>query len=368
MFRAVGIKTDPQIRFDFGPLFLYKNNFIPRKDRTSEEVMMFRKRTHLIGVATLALLMVIAFAACQKVNIKILAANYHFSKGNQLYKDAKYRKAITEYELALQNNPGLNEAYRFLGESYKSLFIPARDTKENMENATKALDALKKAYDLEPNNKDIIYSLGDMYDRLRDFSNAEKMYLKIIDLEPGNMNNYYVIAEFYKRYAADKPEIKKKAEDMYYRRIETDPESGIGYAYLANYYDNIQPIPEFDKALTFQKMRLELDPKNAEVYYTIGVNRFFKAYRLQNVLSEAEKAAIGKESEEALFKAIELDPSWPEPYSYVNMLYRNIFAKIYPEKESRYINEADAYVQKYNDARKRQLERIKLEKELKKTG
>ena len=63
-----------------------------------------------------------------------------------------------------------------------------------------------------------------MYDKLRTFDEAEKLYLRIIELEPGNMNNYYVVAEFYKRYAGGDPAVAKKAESMYLRRLEADAE------------------------------------------------------------------------------------------------------------------------------------------------
>ncbi len=75
-----------------------------------------------------------------------------------------------------------------------------------------------------------------MYDKLRNFDEAEKLYLKIVELEPGNMNNYYVVAEFYKRYASDNPGVARKAESMYLRRLEADPENPQGYAYIADYY------------------------------------------------------------------------------------------------------------------------------------
>ena len=151
-------------------------------------------------------------------------------------------------------NPDLKDAYRFLGESYKALYQPGKDTPENKEREAKALEALNKAYEIDPNNKEIIYSLGDMYDRMRDVENAEKMFLRIIELEPGNMNNYYIVAEFYKRYAGEHKELKAKAEDMYLRRIETDPENVQGYAYMADYYDKL-PAGEFkdkfDEALKY---------------------------------------------------------------------------------------------------------------------
>lgn len=332
---------------------------------------MSRNRTSPIFVWTLALVVVFASVGCQKLSVSKLSANYYFSKANQLFKDAKYSKAIVEYEKVVKYNPDMKDAYRFLGESYKNLYIPGKENPENKVRADKALAALKKAYELEPTNKEVIYSLGDMYDRLKNFEEAEKMYLRIVDLEPGNMSNYYVVAEFYKRYAGDKKELKEKAQDMYLRRIETDPENVQGYAYMADYFDKLPPDTnkdKFDNALAYVKRRQVLEPNSAVVYYTMGINRYGKGNTLQNFLSQAEKEALANEAEKDLLKAIDLDPAWPEPYVWMRVLYLNLHAKIFPEKESRYLEMASQYGIKYDEAKKRQIERIKLEKELKKTG
>lgn len=332
---------------------------------------MSRNRTSPIFVWTLAIVVVLASVGCQKLSVSKLSANYYFSKANQLFKDAKYSKAIVEYEKVVKYNPEMKDAFRFLGESYKNLYIPGKDNPENKGRAENALAALKKAYELESTNKDVIYSLGDMYDRLNNFDEAEKMYLRIVDLEPGNMNNYYVVAEFYKRYAGDRKELKEKAQDMYLRRIETDPENVQGYAYMADYFDKLPPDAnkdKFDNALAYVKKRQVLDPNSAVVFYTIGINRYGKGFTLQNYLSQAEKEALANEAEKSLLKAIDLDPAWPEPLVWMRVLYLNLHAKIFPEKESRYLEMASQYGIKYDEARKRQLERIKLEKELKKTG
>lgn len=332
---------------------------------------MSHKRTHRLLAGMIAFVVIFAFVGCKKLSVSRLTANYHFSNANQLFKDNKFSKAIIEYEKALKSNPELKDAFRFLGESYKSLYVPAKDTPENREKAAKALEALKKAYDLDQNNKDIIYSLGDMYDRMRNFDEAEKLYLRIIDLEPGNMNNYYVIAEFYKRYAGEKKELKAKAESMYLRRIETDPENVQGYAYMANYYDQLLTADnkdKFDRALYYEELEQKLKPDSAELYYTIGVNRFNKAYQLQNFLNQAEQEKCGAEAEKALLKAIDIDSNLAKSYAYMKILYINVQAKLYPEKEARYVELANGYGAKWDEARKRQLERMKLEKELKKTG
>jgi tetratricopeptide (TPR) repeat protein len=339
----------------------------------SKEVMMSDKRTPRFIISALALMFIVAFTGCEKLNIKNLSANYHFNKANQLFRDNKFSKAIAEYKSTIENNPELKDAYRLMGESYKSLYVPAKETAENKEKAAEALKALQKAYELDSNNRDVIYSLGDMYDKLRDFENAEKMYLRIIDLDPGNMNNYYVIAEFYKRYTGDKDKagLKDKVEDMYLRRIETDPENVQGYAYMANYFDQL-PAAEFkdkfDNALAYHMKRMQIQPNSAEIYYTIGVNRFNKVFQLQNFLADNEKIVASNEAEKALQKAIEIDPNFPDSYAYMKILYINVSAKLYPEKEGRYQEEANRYGDKFQEARKRQLDRMKLEKELKKTG
>jgi tetratricopeptide (TPR) repeat protein len=332
---------------------------------------MSRKWTAPVLIGAIALLLIFSSVGCAKLNVKKLRANYHFSKANQLFRDNKFSKAIAEYEATLQYNPDLKEAYQFLGESYKALYQPGKDTPENKDREAKALEALNKAYEIDKNNKQIIYSLGDMYDKMRDVQKAEQMFLRIIDLEPGNMNNYYIVAEFYKRYAGEHKELKAKAEAMYLRRIETDPENVQGYAYMADYYDKL-PAGEykekFDDAMKYVLMRQSLEPESAEVYYTIGVNRFQKAFQLQNFLSQAEKEACAADAEKNLLKAIELDPNWAESYAYMKILYINVHSRIYPEREGRYMELATQYGNKWDEARKRQLDRMKLEKELKKTG
>lgn len=337
---------------------------------------MFRKGTNALLLAVVALFVVFAFSACANLSVSRLAANYHFARANHLFTENKYRQAITEYELTLKNNPKMTDAYRFLGESYKQLYKPGVDNRENNERKAKAVEALTKALEFEPNNKDIIFSLGDMYDKLRDYEKAEKLYLRIIELEPTNMNNYYVVAEFYKRYAGEKKDAAKEAEAMYLRRIETDPDSPQGYAYAANYYETLPVSPEhiqeaidnFDTANSFWDKRIELEPKSAEAWLSKGVNRWTRAYRFQMGVSREERLAVADDALKAIKKAIELDPTYPEAYAHMGPLYKAVFASLEPEKSAYYNAQGDIYVEKYLELRKKAAERKKLEEELKKTG
>ena len=331
---------------------------------------MSRKTTQRFLFAAAALAVIFAFAACQNISYSKLAANYHFGKANSYFRENQYRKAITEYEATLKFNPGMIQAYRFLGESYKQLYKPGVESAINKELEAKTLAALNKALEIEPNNKDIIYSLGDMYDKIRKFPEAEKLYLRIIELEPEDMSNYYVVAEFYKRYSSDNKDIAKKAESMYLRRIETDPDNPQGYAYMATYLQESAGGPEellksYEKAAEFWQRRITLQPDSAEAWLALGVNQWSRSFRFQ-FLSSADRLRMANEALKSISKAIELDANYPEPYAWMGPLYKAVLAKLEPEKEARYNAEGDRYLEKFQELRKRAAERKKLEEELKK--
>ena len=334
---------------------------------------MSRKRINGLAVILLALAVLVTATSCEKLKVNNLQANYHFKRANSLFKEGKYRNAVAEYELALKYRPDLVQAYRYIGESYKQLYKPGVESALNKELEKKAIEALSKALEIEPNNKDIILSLGDMYDKLRNFKEAEKLYLRILELDPQNMDNFYVVAEFYSRYAGEVPDAAKKAETMYLRRIEADPENPMGYAYAANYYEHLpvteqnleQSIENFDKANLFWEKRIALDPENPQAWLAKGVNRWSRTYRFQGVPA-AERLAIARDALQAIEKARDLDPNYPEPYSWLSVLYKSVLSKLEPEKEARYNAEADKYAEKFKDLRTRVLEKKKLEEELKK--
>ena len=331
---------------------------------------MSRNSAQRVLFAAAAIAVVFAFSACQDISYSKLSSNYHFGKANSYFRENQYRKAITEYEATLKFNPNLTQAYRFLGESYKQLYKPGVDTPLNKELEKKTLDALTKAHEIEPNNRDVIYSLGDMYDKLKKFPEAEKLYLRIIELQPENMSNYYVVAEFYKRYSSDNKDIAKKAESMYLRRIETDPDNPQGYAYMATYLQEAAGGPEellksYEKAAEFWQKRIALQPESAEAWLALGVNQWSRAFRFQ-FLSTQERMRQAQDALKSISKAIELDPNYPEPYAWMGPLYKAVLAKLEPEKEARYNAEGDRYLEKFTEMRKRAADRKKLEEELKK--
>jgi len=334
-------------------------------------------------IAVLGVMLILAAVSCEKLKVSRLKANYYFSDANQAFSEQRYRDAIENYEKALELNPNLVQAHRFLGESYKAVFSPGVDTERNMERAQKALDALKKAYEISPENEEIIHSLADMYDKLRNFEEAEELFMKILEMNPTDMSNYYVVAEFYKRYAGSQGEEEEgeegeqaeasgktpfeKAEEMYLRRIELEPENPQGYAYIARFYEDLElSIKRIDQAHHYYDLRTKIEPDNPEAWLSKGVNRWAKAFRLQNRLSRQQRLEAAKAGERALLKASELDPKYPEPYSWLSVIYQSVLAKIDPDRAQRYLQDGQMYLERYKEAREAEAERQKLEKELKK--
>ena len=141
---------------------------------------MSRKSTYPVLFFLGVMVVVFSLTSCGKLNPNYLQANRYFTAANHHFTEQKFRIAIEEYERALSYNPNLIQAYRFLGESYKSLYKPGVEDGRNTEIAANALNALNKALEIDPNNKQIIHSLGDMYDKMRNFEEAEKLFLMII--------------------------------------------------------------------------------------------------------------------------------------------------------------------------------------------
>jgi len=83
-------------------------------------------------------------------------------------------------------------------------------------------------------------------------------------------------------------------------------------------------------------------------------------------LPASEKLATAREALQAIEKASQLDPNYPEPYAWLSVLYRSVLANLEPDKAARYNAEADKYIEKFNDLRNRAAEKKKLEEELKK--
>lgn len=96
-----------------------------------------KKLLSWVMVICILLFFMMSFSACQSLKISNLKANDHFKKGNGFYTKEQYKKAVEEYEKALEYNPDLKIAYFYLGtacsRSYKAGIAPPEQNEEYNE-------------------------------------------------------------------------------------------------------------------------------------------------------------------------------------------------------------------------------------------
>jgi len=326
-----------------------------------------KKLWSILLIVFLTALIVSSFAGCDKLKITNLKANKHFKTANKLYTEEKYKKAIAEYEAALQLNPNLHEAFYYLGSSYIMVYKPGDETDKNKEFGAKATEYLQKALELNPDNKDIIQALGDINDKMKNFDLAEKYYLQVQKFTPNDPLTYYNLAGFYNNNGKF-----DKAIEMYDKRIALNPADPEGYLYLAGFY---QDKRKWDDAIKNHEIRItKISESNmeekaktdllADAYYRLGVVCWNKSYQTPpDVMGSVERVQVVDKGFEALKKSTDLSPNFPYPWAYMGLLYRQkVVAE--PFKKVAYEKLADQMVQKFQDLRKRKLASEQFIKEL----
>lgn len=278
-------------------------------------------------VASLVLLCGISVAAtgCGKYSYSSLKAAKAFKDGNQLYQVKEYKKAAERYEAvvnnpdALQKAPVFNLAYFFLANCYDQLYKPAKaGDPENDAYIQKAVDNYQKAADHieDPKwKKSSLEYLAAAYgpDKLNDPAKAEPIYKKIVDLDPNEPANYMQIAKLYEdagRY--------DEAEAQLMKAKEVKPSDPTVYTALAGFYNR---QGEFEKTIDALTQAANLAPNNPEGWHLIATYYWDKA-RKDFRLSDAQKKDYILKGISMEDKALGLNPEYMEAMTYKNILLR----------------------------------------------
>ncbi|NIM15464.1 MAG: tetratricopeptide repeat protein [Candidatus Aminicenantes bacterium] len=208
-----------------------------------------KKNLSSIVVFVMVLAVMVLFSGCEKLKMSNLQANYNLKRANKLYTDEQYRGAIKAYETALELNPKLTFIYKYLGTSYSQVYRPGKvDDERNTNDGNKAVEYLKKALEIEPDNEKIIVALGDIFDKKGNVEEAEKYYLMIKEKAADEPKTYYTLANFYQKNGNS-----EKAEDMYLQRIELNPEDPDGYHFYVSF---LQDVRRWEELIGIHKKRL----------------------------------------------------------------------------------------------------------------
>jgi tetratricopeptide (TPR) repeat protein len=190
---------------------------------------------------------------------------------------------------------------------------------------------------------------------------------------------------------ADSPEnneMARKAQEGFQKVLEKTPNDVIALGSLASIaYNSASALPpdkkaeKFDEAAKWQKRVAEVDPKNRDAYYWLGVITWAKWYPAlmtakANLHMRAEdpgpiKDKKVKEELRAQYlpmvdegiadlkKALEIDPEYEDAMSYLNLLIRErADLTDNPDEYKKQIEIADGWVQKALDTKKLKASRV----------
>jgi tetratricopeptide (TPR) repeat protein len=220
------------------------------------------------------------------------------------------------------------------------------------------------------------------------YGDAIENFKQAIALDPDNPNARLYLATSYMQQwipGAESPEneeMARKANEEFMKVLDKDPNNTTALASLAsiayNSAGSLAPekkVEKFDEAAKWQKKVAEVDPKNKDAYYWLGVIAWAKWYpALQtarlNLRMKAEdpgpiKDKKVKEDLRAqylpmvdegiadLHKALDIDPEYEDAMSYLNLLIRERADLLdTPDDYKKQIEIADGWVQKALDTKK----------------
>lgn len=145
----------------------------------------------------------------------------------------------------------------------------------NVVYGEKALEYLNKAYEVYPEDENIINSLADLYDKMGDFEESKKFYMMILEKGADKPDTYYTLANFYARYGKH-----LEAEEMYKKATELNPTDPAPYLFYAEYMKN---KGQWNRAVEIHEKRIVvfMNPEKLSLYKEIDETK--------NVLNEIDK-------------------------------------------------------------------------------
>ncbi len=155
--------------------------------------------------------------------------------------------ALNAYKKALDLDPGNEDAMTGLAQVYTDL----GDTKA-------AADLLRKVADKNPNPRSLM-NLAGVYEQLKDYSLAAEMLRRAVEQQPGNTELKHALAQdlLYSDQIDD-------ALKLYKELVEEDPKDEQSLLRISKIY---QQKREFAKAREAAEKAKELDPTNIEILY-----------------------------------------------------------------------------------------------------
>ncbi len=312
-----------------------------------------------------------AIDAFKKSLAKHDSALAHLGLGSVFLETRRYDEATSEFEHAATKNPSSHEAVLNLAlalhragknaralERLRSLetnpaFKGTRLYFQVLSSVTArlsqwglALDALKKASELEPKATELYFQMGLLLLNAGSTQGATDLLSRVAERFPDSATIRVGLAQAY--IAGDRLDL---AEEHLHQATRVSPDYDEPYYLLGNCY---QDSNRLDKAIAFYEKAIARNAQRADFHFSLGLaylrqgdwdralERFQKAldlepsaealYRIASIHIEKDTLA---EAEAVLKKAIELEPNHVQSHYLLFRLYSRRGEKIAAEREMR---------------------------------
>jgi tetratricopeptide (TPR) repeat protein len=309
-----------------------------------------------VQALAMGVVLLLSSAACARIQSRMA-----FKDGNKEYTSENFKRAIVLYERAVELDPNLAEAWFYLGSSHQAMFRPGKDTPENNEHLTKAIEAYKKSLETNPGQteqqkKVKTNTLGALIaihseDPHKSFDVAQQYAQQLVQENPNDSKNLYALANLYEKF--DQVE---KAEETYRRVAELNPNDPKACGALAAFYN--KPLWEgrakFDNAVATLEKCAALAPDDPGGYQKIASFYWDKAYR-DPLITDQQKKAYADKGLEVINKALEIKPDYFDAVIYKGLLYR-VLASVAkdPRQRAQYLDQAQTLQKQGMELRKQQ--------------
>lgn len=122
-----------------------------------------------------------------------LKARDQLTKGVQAFKNAQYEEAVNHFQQSIALDPNYEDAKLYLATAYSYQVVPNLDTPENLATAQKALDGFNAVLAKDPNDLTALKQVASISRNIKHYDVAKEYEKKVIALAPNDPEAYYTL-------------------------------------------------------------------------------------------------------------------------------------------------------------------------------
>jgi tetratricopeptide (TPR) repeat protein len=122
-----------------------------------------------------------------------LKARDQLTKGVQAFKNAQYEEAVNHFQSSIALDPNYEDAKLYLATAYSYQVVPNLDTPENLAIAQKALDGFSAVLAKDPNDLTALKQMASINRNIKKLDVAKEYEKKVIALAPNEAEAYYTV-------------------------------------------------------------------------------------------------------------------------------------------------------------------------------